>query len=120
MIIQGFNLGEVIVGLPLETTSRNFWSNFISSAVISVLMNLAFGIANIIGPRAFLNFVTGRYHFPVEESRFVLSSTSRDRPGWLSGLEDSRFTVFSTVRFACSPLRWWIIAARFSIMSATR
>ena len=35
-------------------------------------MNLLFGIANIIGPRAFLNFITGRYHSPIEESRFVL------------------------------------------------
>jgi hypothetical protein len=35
-------------------------------------MNLGFGIANIIGPRAFLNFIIGRYHTPVEENRFVL------------------------------------------------
>jgi adenylate cyclase len=35
-------------------------------------MNLGLGIANIIGPRAFLNFISGRYHSPVEESRFVL------------------------------------------------
>ena len=35
-------------------------------------MNLVFGIANIIGPRAFLNFVSGRYHSPIEENRFVL------------------------------------------------
>jgi adenylate cyclase len=35
-------------------------------------MNLGFGIANIIGPRSFLNFITGRYHPPVEEDRFVL------------------------------------------------
>ncbi len=40
--------------------------------VIAVLMNLGFGIANIIGPRAFLNFVSGRYHSPIEENRFVL------------------------------------------------
>jgi adenylate cyclase len=72
MVIQGFNLGEVIVGLPVETSSQNFWSSFISSAVIAVLMNLVFGITNIIGPRAFLNFITGRYHSPVQENRFVL------------------------------------------------
>jgi adenylate cyclase len=35
-------------------------------------MNLGFGIANIIGPRAMLNFIIGRYHTPVEEKRFVL------------------------------------------------
>jgi adenylate cyclase len=71
MVIQFFQTGEVIAGLPLET-SQHFWLGFISSAVISVLMNLGFGIANIIGPRAFLNFITGRYHSPVEENRFVL------------------------------------------------
>jgi adenylate cyclase len=72
MVIQGFQLGEMIVGLPLATSSENFWPSFIAAAVISVLMNLGFGIANIIGPRALLNFVTGRYHSPMEESRFVL------------------------------------------------
>ncbi len=72
MIIEGFHLGEVIAGLPAETFSQNVWSSFISAAVISVLMNLGFGIANIIGPRAFLNFVSGRYHSPLEENRFVL------------------------------------------------
>jgi adenylate cyclase len=72
MVIQGFHLGEVVAGLPAETSSQNFWSSFISAAVISVLMNLGFGIANIIGPRAFLNLVRGRYHSPVEENRFVL------------------------------------------------
>jgi adenylate cyclase len=72
IVIQLSQAGEVIAGLPLDPTSQNFWFGFIYSAVISVLMNLVFGIANIIGPRAFLNFITGRYHSPVEENRFVL------------------------------------------------
>ena len=72
VIIQGFSLGELIAGLPFETSRANFWSSFVSAAVIAVLMNLTFSIANIIGPRAFLNFVTGRYHSPVEEDRFIL------------------------------------------------
>ena len=53
-------------------SSKTFWSGLIYSAVISVAMNLVFGIGNIVGQRAFLNFVTGRYHTPVEENRFVL------------------------------------------------
>jgi adenylate cyclase len=71
-IIQWLQPGERIAGLPLETSSQAFWSGFVYSAAISVVINLARGIANIIGPRALLNFVTGRYHSPVEESRFVL------------------------------------------------
>jgi adenylate cyclase len=70
--IQFSQSGEVIAGLPRETSGQNFWSGFIYSAAIAVLMNLGFGIANIIGPRAFLNFVSGRYHSPIEENRFVL------------------------------------------------
>jgi len=70
VIIQFSQVGEIIAGLPLDASRQNFW--LVYSAVISVLMNLGFGIANIIGPRAFLNFVTGRYHTPVEENRFVL------------------------------------------------
>ncbi|HEV7880339.1 adenylate/guanylate cyclase domain-containing protein [Bradyrhizobium sp.] len=72
VIIQLFQPGEVIAGVPRQTSSGNFWFGFIYSAVLSVLMNLVFGIANLIGPRALLNFITGRYHAPVEENRFVL------------------------------------------------
>jgi adenylate cyclase len=72
VIIQLVQLGEVIAGVPRQASIGNFWFGFIYSAVLSVLMNLAFGIANLIGPRALLNFITGRYHAPVEENRFVL------------------------------------------------
>jgi adenylate cyclase len=72
VVIQWFQIGEVIAGLPREMSSRTFWFGFAFSAGISVAMNLALGITNIIGPRAFLNFITGRYHSPVEENRFVL------------------------------------------------
>jgi len=72
IVIQLFQAGEVIAGVPLETSGNNFWFGLIYSAAVAVLMNLGFGIANIIGPRAFLNFVTGRYHSPIEENRFVL------------------------------------------------
>jgi adenylate cyclase len=71
-IIQGLELGERIAGLPLGMSSQIFWSSFVYSAVLSVVMNLGLAISNIIGPRALLNFVTGRYHSPVEEDRFVL------------------------------------------------
>jgi adenylate cyclase len=72
VIIQLLQLGEVVAGVPLQTSSENFWFGFIYSAVLSVLMNLVFGIANLIGPRALVNFIRGRYHAPVEENRFVL------------------------------------------------
>jgi adenylate cyclase len=71
-IIQGLQLGERIVGRPLEMSGREFWIGFAYSAVLSVLMNLIYAIVSIIGWRAFVNFVTGRYHTPVEENRFVL------------------------------------------------
>lgn len=70
--IQYFELGSVLMGQPLDTSLQDFWAATIYSAVFSVLLNLARGIGNLIGPRAFFNFVTGRYHAPVEESRFVL------------------------------------------------
>jgi adenylate cyclase len=64
--IQWFQLGEFVAGLPLEMSSKTFWSGLIYSAVISVAMNLVLGIGNIVGQRAFLNFITGRYHTPVD------------------------------------------------------
>jgi adenylate cyclase len=71
-VTQFLQTDVVIARMSIATSGSDFWSVFVDAAVISVLMNLLFAIANIIGPRAFLNFLTGRYHFPVEESRFVL------------------------------------------------
>src|SRR6476661_3289087 len=72
MVIQFSQSGEIIAGLPLGASPQNFWFGFIYSAMLSILFNLVFGIANLIGGRTFLNFITGRYHTPVEENRFVL------------------------------------------------
>ncbi|QPF85254.1 adenylate/guanylate cyclase domain-containing protein [Bradyrhizobium genosp. L] len=70
--IQLLQVGERAAGLQLQTSIEDFWRSIAYSAVISVIMNLGFSIANLIGPRVFLNFVSGRYHSPVEENRFVL------------------------------------------------
>src|SRR5258708_14602051 len=72
VIIQWLEPGGRIAGLPLEMSSTTFWSSLMFSAVVSILINLARGISDIIGPRALLNFIAGRYHSPVEENRFVL------------------------------------------------
>src|ERR1700690_1122614 len=72
LVIQFSQSDEIIAGLSRKSFSPNFWSGVIYSAVIAVLMNLVFGVANIIGPRAFLNFIGGPYHPPVEENGFVL------------------------------------------------
>ena len=67
-----FQLGSVIAGVPVDPAHKGFWVNIIFAVVFVILANLIVGIANIIGPRALLNFVTGRYHAPIEENRFVL------------------------------------------------
>ena len=67
-----FRVGDVLAGVPRDLFHQTFWIDIIYSVVFLVLANLVIGIANIIGPRAFLNFITGRYHSPVEENRFVL------------------------------------------------
>ena len=70
--IQFFQLGNRIAGTPLDPSYKNIWIAIIYSVALLILANLVFGIANIIGPRAFRNFITGRYHSPMEENRFVL------------------------------------------------
>lgn len=69
--VQYFDLGVLIAGLTPDP-NQNVWTPIIFSAVFAIALNLLFAISNIIGPRAFLHLVTGRYHTPVEESRFVL------------------------------------------------
>jgi adenylate cyclase len=70
--LQWLQLGEIIVGLPPEMSNATFLNGFIYSVIISVLFNLVYSITNLIGARALLNFITGRYHTPVAENRFVL------------------------------------------------
>ncbi len=67
-----FQLGGIIAGAPVDPSHKTFWIDIIYAVTFLVLANLAIGITNIIGPRAFLNFVSGRYNSPVEENRFVL------------------------------------------------
>ncbi|NGX95030.1 MAG: adenylate/guanylate cyclase domain-containing protein [Candidatus Afipia apatlaquensis] len=86
--VQYFDLGVLIAGLT-PNPNQNVWTPIIFSAVFAIALNLLFAITNIIGPRAFLHLVTGRYHTPVEESRFVLfvdiagSTTLAERLGGL-------------------------------------
>lgn len=70
--IQLLQVGERAAGLRMQTTIEDFGLALVYSAVISVLLNLGFSVVNLIGPRVFMNFVSGRYHSPVEENRFVL------------------------------------------------
>ena len=67
-----FQLGSMIAGAPVDPSHKTFWIDITYAVTFLILANLVIGIANIIGPRAFANFITGRYHSPVEESRFVL------------------------------------------------
>lgn len=57
-------------GGQLERT--DFWRAAAFSALIAVAINFALEIANLVGGRTLLNFFTGRYHQPVDETRFVL------------------------------------------------
>ena len=67
-----FQLGSVISGFAPDPSNKTLWIDIAYSVACVVLVNLVLGITNIIGPRAFLNFIIGRYHTPVEEKRFVL------------------------------------------------
>jgi len=67
-----FQLGSVIAGIARDPSHKTLWIDITYSVACVVLANLVLGITNIIGPRAFLNFIIGRYHTPIEERRFVL------------------------------------------------
>jgi len=49
-----------------------FWNAAAFSAIASIAVNFVVEISNLLGRRTFSNFLTGRYHNPVEENRFVL------------------------------------------------
>jgi adenylate cyclase len=67
-----FQLGSLIAGIPRDPTHKTFWIDITYSVACVIVANLLLGITNIIGARAFFNFIIGRYHTPIEERRFVL------------------------------------------------
>jgi adenylate cyclase len=67
-----FQLGRIIAGVARDPSHKTFWIDITYSVACVIFVNLVLGITNIIGPRAFLNFISGRYHTPIEERRFVL------------------------------------------------
>jgi adenylate cyclase len=67
-----FQLGTVLSGVARDPSHKALWIDIAYSVAFVVLVNLVLGITNIIGSRAFLNFIIGRYHTPIEEKRFVL------------------------------------------------
>jgi adenylate cyclase len=69
---QYFELGAVLIGQPFVPSPQGLWSGIIFTFALLMVINLTIAVANIIGPRAFLNFIVGQYHTPVEENRFVL------------------------------------------------
>lgn len=72
LAVQWFRLADVLIGRTVEIAEDTFWSSLVYSVVVSIVVNLALAITNLVGGRALLNFFTGRYHTPVEEERFVL------------------------------------------------
>ena len=69
---QFFQLGSIVLGQHLALSLRSFWIAMAYSIVCAVMLNLAIAVVSVIGGRTFLNFISGRYHSPVEERRFVL------------------------------------------------
>ncbi|HEY4985362.1 MAG TPA: adenylate/guanylate cyclase domain-containing protein [Bradyrhizobium sp.] len=67
-----FQVGALILGQHYPPSMKAFWVAMIYSLVCAILFNLAIGVIGLIGGRTFRNFISGRYHSPVEESRFVL------------------------------------------------
>lgn len=90
IVVQYFELGVRIVGLTPDPTTNSFWDAVFFSGVVSVVLNLVFAITNIIGRNTLLHLVSGRYHTPAEENRFVLfvdiagSTTLAERLGGLA------------------------------------
>lgn len=69
---QFFQLGALVLGQHYPPSLKGFWISMVYSVACVILFNLVIGVTGLIGGRTFLNFISGRYHSPVEENRFVL------------------------------------------------
>ena len=112
-LLQWLQSGEAIAGLPLGMTSSTYWYGFAYSVVLSVIFDLAYSITNLIGGRAFVNFITGRYHSPVEENRFVLFVDIAGSTGFAERLGGVGIHRLLDQTFRLLTVRWSTIAARY-------
>lgn len=72
LTIEWFPVVDWLLGRRPLIGVDTFWSSLLYSVTISIIVNLALAITNLVGGRALLNFFTGRYHTPVVEERFVM------------------------------------------------
>jgi adenylate cyclase len=63
------NIGHGKLG---SDSAHDFWNAAMFAAMAAIAINFVVEVGNLLGARTFSNFITGRYHAPVEESRFVL------------------------------------------------
>jgi hypothetical protein len=115
-----FQLGGVIAGVALDPSHKTFWIDIAYSVACVVLANLVLESPTSSGRAHSLISSSGDIIGRLRKAVSCYSSTSRDRRGWLSVSAGSPFTACSIARFACLPFQSSIIAAKSSIMSATR
>lgn len=80
LILFGRALGRFImeyehfVLLPTGTdiARQHFYQALGAALIFSVLLNFLLQNSRLLGPRVLANFITGRYHNPVQEQRIVL------------------------------------------------
>ncbi len=72
LTVEWFPVVDWLLGVRPALAPNTFWSSLLYSVVVSIIVNLALAIVNLVGGRALVNFFTGRYHAPVEEERFVM------------------------------------------------
>lgn len=53
-------------------TNHSFLDAIVLIAIAAIAINFVIQIANLLGPRTLINFLTGRYRYPRQENRFVL------------------------------------------------
>lgn len=72
LTVQLGSLGHHVVGIPVGPGERDYAAVLTYSVGIALLLNIGLEIAILIGPSTLWRFLTGRYHRPQEERRFVL------------------------------------------------
>jgi adenylate cyclase len=72
LTVQVGSLGHHLLGLVPDVGARDLRVTIFYSVGVALLFNIALELSVILGPRTLWRLLTGRYHAPREEARFVL------------------------------------------------
>ena len=90
----------VLFPVGSEIARVHFIQALVAALVFSILLNFLLQNSRLLGPRVLANFITGRYHNPIQEERIVLFMDLKSSTTITEKLGNQTYVAFLSDAFA--------------------